>query len=212
MQQHASQTPIIAMILAAGQGTRFTGAAHKLLTEIDGVPMVRKTALNCLAAPFDRCLVVTGAESAAISAMLGDLPLIQVENPNWRSGQFSSILAGLEYLMSQKLVHPFNVAFILADQPFVRKETYAQLIQASRLNLNQIIVPRCNSRRGNPTIFPYRLFTDMMGAPVDDTGGRRWLTPENIFFLDVSDTGVLKDIDRVSDLTSETTGEGEVGV
>lgn len=207
-----SEFPIIAMILAAGKGSRFSGTTHKLLSEIDGVPMVRKTALRCLAAPFERGIIVTGAESAAIGAKVQDLPLTLVENPNWELGQFSSILAGLQYLMTQIPDHPFNVAFILADQPFVHQSTYTQLIQASRLQPSQIIVPRFDGKRGNPTLFPYRLFREMINAPIDDTGGRRWLTPENIFFLDVNDSGILKDIDRVSDLTIENAAEAEAGV
>lgn len=207
-----SRIPIIAMILAAGKGARFSGSTHKLMTEIEGVPMVRKTALSCLAASFERALIITGFESAAISAMVRDLPLTLVENPNWGQGQFSSILAGLETLMTPIPNQPFNVAFVLADQPFVQQETYAQLIQASSNHPDRIIVPRFNGKRGNPTVFPYRLFPEMMNAPIDDTGGRRWLTPENIFFLDVNDSGVLKDIDRVSDLTLESAGEAEAGV
>ena len=53
--------PIIAVLLAAGKGARFTAPAHKLTIPIDGVPIVRRTALNCLTADFANSDAHSGA-------------------------------------------------------------------------------------------------------------------------------------------------------
>lgn len=192
--------PIIAVLLAAGKGARFTAPAHKLTIPINGVPIVRRTALNCLTADFAAVVAVTGANSETILPLLQDLQLHVVFNPDWESGQFSSLLAGLKAARTVGAGDRFAACFVLADQPFVRAATYNDLIRAARENPTKIIVPRFKEKRGNPTVFPERFFPEMLSAPIDDSGGRRWLTEENIRFLDVDDPGVLKDIDRVSDL------------
>ncbi len=202
--QHSAPTsaplPIIAVLLAAGKGARFTAPAHKLTIPIDGIPIVRRTALNCLNAEFAAVVAVTGANSETILPLLQGLPLRIVPNPDWESGHFSSLLAGLKEARTVSAGDRFAACFVLADQPFVRVDTYNGLIRAARETPAKIIVPRYKEKRGNPTVFPERIFPEMLSAPIDDSGGRRWLTDENIRFLDVDDPGVLKDIDRVSDL------------
>ena len=196
-----SKPSVFAVVLAAGSGSRFSGAVHKLAAAIDGVPMVRLTVVNCLAAEFARTIVVTGAESERIGALVRDLPVRTVYNPNWAAGQFSSLKTGLSYLTGEKGIAAGSpVCFVLADQPFVRTETYNRLIRCAERRTDRIVVPRFAGVRGNPTVFPPRLFAEMLNAPVDDTGGRRWLTAENIFYLDVDDPGVRKDVDHISDL------------
>ena len=194
------KSTVSAVILAAGSGSRFSGPAHKLTVEIDGVPMIRRTVMNCLAADFAATVMVTGAESERLTALVSDLPILTVFNPDWTLGQFSSLKCGLGYLIDRKIAANSPVCFVLADQPFVKVDTYNLLIQTARQHPDRIIVPRYNNIRGNPTVFPARLFAAMRSAEIDDSGGRRWLTPENIFWLDVDDPGVRKDIDRIHDL------------
>lgn len=194
------KSTVFAVVLAAGSGSRFTSASHKLAVEIDGVPMVRRTIMNCLAANFAATIAVTGAESEHITDLIRDLPVPVVFNPDWIEGQFSSLKRGLSYLIENETMSNSPVCFVLADQPFVKVETYNRLIRSAERQPGKIVVPRFAGVRGNPTIFPARLFEEMLNAPIDDTGGRRWLTPENIFWVDVDDPGVRKDIDRICDL------------
>ena len=62
-------------LLAAGSGSRFLGATHKLLAEIDGEPVVAHAARSMLNAGLDGCVLITGAVAETIdwSTALGKL-------------------------------------------------------------------------------------------------------------------------------------------
>ena len=60
----------IALIMAAGQGTRMKSATPKVLHEILGVPMVQYVISAAQAAGCERTLVVTGHQEEKVSAVL----------------------------------------------------------------------------------------------------------------------------------------------
>ena len=70
-------------LLAAGSGSRFLGATHKLLAEIDGEPVVAHAARSMLNAGLDGCVLITGA--VELGPALNDFSeLTVIENPNFR--------------------------------------------------------------------------------------------------------------------------------
>ncbi len=85
-----------AIILAAGSSSRF--GQPKQLLDYHGKPFIRVVAETALKAELDPIVVVTGAEHDKISAVLADLPVNVVQNPNWADGQSSSIQVGVENL------------------------------------------------------------------------------------------------------------------
>lgn len=198
---------VSAVILAAGGGARFTGATHKLLAKIDGEPILRHTLRNVLASNFHAVYLILGAESdrlrESVRDLLEDYPVHALINPDWRSGQFSSLITGLRAIVANPDEPCDGACFVLADQPFVTSATYNALIETSACHPDKIIVPTVAGHRGNPTIFPKRLFAEMIAAPVDDSGGRRWLTPENVYTFECNDPAVLRDIDTITDLPGQ---------
>ena len=80
---------VLAVVLAAGGGTRFAGSVHKLLAERDGRTVVEHAIAAAHEALGD-VLVVTGAAPLpdAVTAMSG---VRLVHNPNWADGQATSL-------------------------------------------------------------------------------------------------------------------------
>jgi len=85
---------IAAVILAAGAGSRFAGDEHKLLTHIDGVPIVRRAIDAARGAEFDEVVVVSGAVD--LSAVVPD-DVTLLHNERWEDGQATSLRAGVAY-------------------------------------------------------------------------------------------------------------------
>ena len=83
-----------AVVLAAGEGTRFGGATHKLLAPVRGRPLVRHTVSAAVDAGIGPVIVVTGA--ADLDEALAGLPGVQrAVNPDVAAGLASSLQVGL---------------------------------------------------------------------------------------------------------------------
>ena len=85
--------PIAGIVLAAGESTRF--GQPKQLLDWRGEPFVRAVAKTALEAGLSPVIVVTGANAEQVEVAVQDLPVQIVRNPEWQSGQASSIKAGL---------------------------------------------------------------------------------------------------------------------
>ena len=100
-----------ALILAAGAGSRFHGASHKLLALLNGHSVYQRALACVIQARFAHLIVVTGAVAL-------ELPdnVTEVHNPNWRSGQASSLRTGLD---AADRLGCNAVVVGLGDQPFL---------------------------------------------------------------------------------------------
>lgn len=88
---------LAAIILAAGEGSRFDGEKHKLLSTFRGKPLILWSVEAAMGARFDDIYVVMGAVdlSDGLSKILTqDITLIQ--NDSWESGQGCSLNVGIE--------------------------------------------------------------------------------------------------------------------
>lgn len=113
-----------AVLLAAGLSRRM-GERNKLLIEIGGEPLVRRTAKVYLAAGVD-VHAVLGFEAGQVRAVLEDLPITFVTNPHYEEGQQSSVRAGVE-----SLPPGYDVLLVaLADQAALTPADIASLLDA----------------------------------------------------------------------------------
>ena len=85
--------PIAGIVLGAGEFTRF--GQPKQLLDWHGQPFVHAVAQNALDAGLSPVLVVTGANAEQVGAAIMDLDVKVVRNDEWKSGQGSSIKAGV---------------------------------------------------------------------------------------------------------------------
>ena len=69
---HSVSGKIHAVILAAGSSRRF-GKDNKLLTELDGRPMIQRVVEAVMAGGVDDTVVVTGSDYASVTSLLSGI-------------------------------------------------------------------------------------------------------------------------------------------
>jgi len=207
------------IILAAGESKRF--GQPKQILEYRGQPFVRNVAQAALTAGLSPVIVVTGAHAAQVEAALQDLPVKIAHNPNWQSGQSSSIRVGLQSLSlpypTPPLLSPVrgekgraaggrvrkrevgSAIFLLADQPQVTPTVMRALVEQHTLNLDPVIAPLVAGRRANPVLFDRVTFPELM-ALSGDVGGRALLSKYSPTYLPWHDESLLVDVDIPDDL------------
>ena len=184
---------VAAVVLAAGGGSRFVGATHKLLAEIDGQPVVTHSVLAAVEAGFDHVLVVTGAVG------LDDVLPAGVEvvtNPRWAEGLATSLQAGIE---RARTLGCDAVVVGLGDQPFVGAADWRAVAATDT-------TPLAAADRGDHLATPVRIAAECWSElPTDgDVGARVLLARRPDLVTAVSCTGRPDDIDTVADIANCT--------
>ncbi|TNC16248.1 nucleotidyltransferase family protein [Methylobacterium terricola] len=185
--------PVGTVLLAAGRGTRF-GASPKLLTPLDGKPLVRHAAEAALAADLGPVIAVLGHAGEGVRTALAGLPLRLVENRDYAEGLSTSLRAGLGAL-------PETVAaslVLLGDMPRIGPGLLVRLAEAFRGAevAPSAVVPVRDGQRGNPVLLNRRLLGATIAALTGDRGAGPLLARRSdVLELPVEDPGVLVDVD-----------------
>src|SRR6185503_8965980 len=147
---------IAALLLAAGQSRRM--GSNKLLAEIDGRPMVARTAQRLLASRARPIVAVLGNQADQVDAALGKLPVERVRNPAFAEGLSTSLKCGLAALPDDI----DGVIVCLGDMPLVAGRDLDRLIAAfNPLEGRAIVVPTRRGKRGNPVLWAKRFIPEM---------------------------------------------------
>ena len=190
--------PIVGVVLAAGGSTRY-GERNKLLVEVEGTPIVRRSVEAFLAASLP-VIVVTGSGQEDVEASLSSLGVTVRENPDWESGQSTSVREGLSAAIDQGAD---AVVFGLGDMPWVDPATIELLVETYRRSEAPCIAAAHEGVRGNPVLFAAETF-DALRDLTGDTGGREILLgrPDAVA-IETGDPGVRRDVDRPDDLSPD---------
>lgn len=172
------------VIMASGLGKRFGG--NKLMADFHGKPMLQR-ALDATQGLFDRRVVVTRHESVAtlcreqqITVVLHDLP--------YRN---DTIRLGLEALGDCDLC-----MFLPGDQPLLRRETVAMLLESWKQSPDRIIRPAYEDTEGSPVLFPAWAFSELIALPEGKGGGAVIENhPQEVCRVSVSNPFELADAD-----------------
>ena len=187
--------PVAGIVLAAGGSNRL--GRPKQLLEWHSEAMVRKVALTALDAGLSPVIVVIGAYREEVQAVLANLPVDLIYNPDWMSGQSTSLAAGLRGLPNDAGA----AIFLLADQPQAPATLARSLVERHTETLAPIIVPLVDGQRGNPVLFDRQTFPDLLGLQ-GDTGGRALFSRYPVAWLPWHDARLLLDIDTPEDYQS----------
>ena len=185
-----------AVIQAAGKGSRFHSKNYKLLTPVDGMPMIVKTLQPVLRNGFDEIVVVIGAHAEEMRKVLQDYPVKIIHNQDWEMGQSTSLAAGLRAVENTS----DRACLLLGDQPFLDPETIGSLLKESDEYPSEIIVPFYQNKRGNPIIVPSFRYELLLELARGDMGGKKLLEKVGYHKLETNDPGVLRDIDTIEEL------------
>ncbi|NJN81921.1 MAG: putative selenium-dependent hydroxylase accessory protein YqeC [Caldilineaceae bacterium] len=192
--------PTAAVVLAAGQAQRMGRA--KQLVEIDGVTLLERAVRVALQSSAQQVMVVTGAHAESVRPLLLDLQrradgrLRHAHNPNWASGQASSVAAAIGALSPA-----FGAAiFLPVDQPFLEPLLLRRLAQGWRQGA-QLVAPMVDGEiRGAPALFD-RVFWPALNSLTGDVGGKLLLRQHRDAVVAVeADATWLRDIDTPADL------------
>jgi len=175
----------VAVLLAAGGGSRFRGATHKLLAPLLGKPVYRWAIQHALDAGLD-VVVITGC--AALDPVEG---VTFVHNDRWADGQATSLQCAVEEAQRRGL-DAFTVG--LGDQPFVTAETWRR-VSASE---SPIAVANYDGIRGNPVRLSSVVWNLLPRE--GDLGARNLLAQRPDLVEDIPCDGSNADIDTLEDL------------
>ncbi len=176
---------VVAVLLAAGGGTRFTGPTHKLLAPFRGRRVVDWAHEHAVESGL-RVIVVTGA--------VPDLGLPhQVHNPAWADGIATSLQVAVA--QARDLAHD-AVVVGLGDQPGLGPDAWRGVAAAP--DESPIAVATYAGRRGNPVRLGAAVW-DLL-PPVGDEGARALMRGRPDLVREVPCSGEPDDVDTVEDL------------
>lgn len=179
-----------AVILAAGGSSRF-GPGAKQLAQLGGRPLVEIAVAAALeAGVFSAVAVVVGA--VVLDAVLPS-SVVVIDNPEWRTGQASSLQSGLAWARAEGI---HRVVVGLADQPGVTAEAWRRV--ATDAGPEPIVVATYEGRRGNPVRLDASVW-DLLPADGDE-GARALIRRRPGLVGAVPCPGTMLDIDTLEDL------------
>jgi molybdenum cofactor cytidylyltransferase len=124
-----------------------------------------------LAAPVDEVVVVLGHGAAELEQELPRDPRVRtIFNPEYATGQSSSVKAGINALASQAQA----AVFLLGDQPLISSRAIEALVSAFRSGHSAVVRPRYRGTPGHPVLFSRALFPELLQV-TGDQGGRELL-------------------------------------
>ena len=188
---------IVAVVLAAGAGSRYLGDGHKLRadveTDLGRRPLVEHAIARALAGEIGPVVVVTGAAALELPADLADRVTI-VANPDWADGQSTSIAVGVAAADSLGADH---VVIGLGDQPGVSAAAWRSVARAPAEW--PIVVASYDGRRGPHPVRLHRSVWPLLPTSGDD-GGRTVMREHPELVHEVACTGTAADIDTLEDV------------
>ena len=183
---------IIGVVLSAGESSRM--GRPKALLPIEGQRFIERIIRVLGLSTVARTIVVLGHHADQLRGQLEQLPVEFVINPDYHSGQLSSLQAAIRHIKNDDrcdgiLVH-------LVDHPFIDVALVDKLIEGFFDTKKLIVVPRYKEKRGHPVIFSRELFDELLNAPVDQ-GAKAVVNAhrQDTLQIDWQDEGITLDID-----------------
>ena len=188
-----SQQPIVAVLLAAGAGTRFGGG--KLLHPLsDGVAIAAHAARNLRAAGLEVMAVVRP----------GDFPLAQMlEEEGCNVTHCAEASRGMGHSLAHGVAQMREAGgwiVALADMPRVLPSTI-EAVAGAVASGAMIAAPAYRGERGHPVAFAAALRGELLGLS-GDSGARAVIERhrDDIQLIESDDAGIILDVDAKADL------------
>jgi molybdenum cofactor cytidylyltransferase len=189
-----------AIVLAAGLSSRM--GQNKLLLIFKSKPLIARAVDILLAAEVDEVIVVLGHEAEKLREHLEGKPVKLVFNPDYRSGQSTSVRMGVSAVSPRATA----ILICLADQPLLEPEDINQLVRAfprAKETGKSIVVPFYQGKRGNPVILDVT-HRDAILEVVGDVGCKQVIKrhPERVLVVEMETDHVVRDVDTLEEFRS----------
>ncbi|MBA1203281.1 nucleotidyltransferase family protein [Pseudomonas capeferrum] len=180
---------ITGLVLAAGFSRRF--GADKRKAPLPGGQTLLATSLSQVLARLPEVWVVLRPEDDRRALGIADgVNLVRGESAALGMGH--SLASGIEALDQHSKANA--VAIFLGDMPWIADETLARLF--AEAGAERIVVPVHQGQPGHPVIFGRRFWPELRRLTGDE-GARAVVKahPNAVIRVEVSDPGVLRDVD-----------------
>lgn len=189
---------ISGIVLAGGTSSRL--GQPKQLLELSGRPVLQHVLEAAGAAGLDEIVVVLGHVAEEVAAALTLPPGARtVVNPDYATGQASSLRAGLSALDTRSGA----ALILLGDQPGMRPADIRAVAAAYLAGAGPVVQGRYQGRPGHPVLFDRQVWPEL--AAVDGDKGARDVIkahPDWVVRVDLDgeappDLDTLEDYDRL---------------
>jgi molybdenum cofactor cytidylyltransferase len=203
--QMSRKKPTAGIILAAGESIRF--GKPKQLLRLNNKYLIQWVLDAALGSRLKQIVLVLGHAHQNILKALGtntQHPRIQIViNHQYKQGQGVSLQTGLLEIHDR---FP-SIMFLLGDQPMLKSETIDFLLDQFWFSDKDICVPVHRGKRGNPTIFSQKFYSQLLKIK-GDRGGRNIIEghPDRVLEVAIDnlecffDIDTLKDFEKIKDI------------
>lgn len=174
------------VVLAAGSASRFGG--NKLTATVEGQALIRRALSAVPAEQLSAVAVVT--QYPEILDLAREFSFTPVRNDAPEAGVSRSIALGLAALGDCP-----GALFLVADQPLLRRESVEALVALWQRQPDGVTALGHGGVRGNPCLFPARLFPELLALRGDRGGSAVIRRHEDVLTLLEVDPRELQDAD-----------------
>jgi molybdenum cofactor cytidylyltransferase len=180
------------VVLAAGCSSRF--GSNKLLRKYDGQSLAQRALDAVPEDRLDKIVVVTGYPEVRDLAVARGFEVVNNDRPD--EGLSLTIRLGLERMLAMDAA-----LFMVCDQPLLKRASVMGAMELYCRHPDRIVSLASKGERGNPCIFPSRLFSEL-SALSGDSGGSTIISSheESLLLFEIADASELKDADYEKDL------------
>ena len=181
------------VVMAAGNSQRF--GANKLLAELDGKPLIRRALEAVPREKFSQVAVVT--QYPQVQALAEEYGFGCICNDRPELGASLSVRLGV-----QVMAECDAIVFMVADQPRLRRETVAALVDFFAREAEKIAALSHGGSRGNPCVFPAAFFAELLALEGDRGGSAVIRRHGDALRLLECAAEELQDVDELGDLAA----------
>jgi molybdenum cofactor cytidylyltransferase len=189
-----NKNPPALIVLAAGQGRRFGGNAHKLQQALGNSDVLGCCLDRAAGSDLPVVVVTTAALATLATRHLAADDVVVVSDNEARRGMGHTIAAGVA-----ARPHASGWLILPGDMPLVQPATIRAV--AAALRQHAVAYAQHHGRRGHPVGFAAELYSELV-VLTGDEGARRISARYPAFGVDVDDPGVLMDVDTPADLAA----------
>ena len=189
---------VVGVVLAAGESRRM--GRLKALLPFGPRTVIEHVLQPLLQADLAAVTVVLGHRAADIAAVLQELPVQLLHNPQYQYGMTTSVQAAL------RDITPIPDAYLLAlvDQPHLHLEIIQQLLAAFAHTRKGLVIPTYEGKRGHPIILSAAYRQEVLALGLDQ--GLNVVTrahPDDTLEVPVPSDDILRDMDYPEDYAAE---------
>lgn len=190
------------IVLAAGRGSRFAGAGHKLEQSLGTGTVLGHALQSALASQLPLVVVTTAAFEPLARQSVAARDVIVVPEANVETRKPSrGLQLGMGYSIAAGVAaRPDADGWLILPGDMPRVQPRTLLAVARQLDDGAVVAyAQHRGRRGHPVGFAAELYSELVMLQGDE-GARRLVARYPAIGVDVDDAGVLVDVDTAADL------------